>query len=80
MPSKYAHHPDHCQSQNAYKLAKRIESYWLDEGYDIRAWIEPVQAAIKSPITGEDSVHTIYQVRSTLVNGLPSRFREELVA
>ena len=79
MPSQYKHRPDHCLSENAYKLAQRIEQYWLSEGYDIKAWIEPIKHTFKSEKTGEDSVHTIYQVRSTLVNGLPSRIREELL-
>ena len=61
---------DTLSSTNAYKLAQKIEDYWLGEGYIVKAWIEPVRAAIKSE-TGEDVVQTIFQVRSDLVNGIP---------
>ena len=61
---------DTLSSTNAYKLAQKIEDYWLGEGYAVKAWIEPVRAAIKSE-TGEDVVQTIFQVRSDLVNGIP---------
>ena len=62
---------DTLSSTSAYKLAQQIEDYWLGEGYIVRAWIEPVRAAIKSESTGEDQVQTIFQVRSDLINGVP---------
>ena len=61
---------DRLSSAGAYKLAQKIEEYWLGEGYIVKAWIEPVRAAIKSE-TGEDVVQTIFQVRSDLINGVP---------
>ena len=61
---------DTLSSTQAFKLAQKIEDYWLGEGYIVKAWIEPVRAAIKSE-TGEDVVQTIFQVRSDLVNGIP---------
>ena len=61
---------DTLSSTQAFKLAQKIEDYWLGEGYAVKAWIEPVRAAIKSE-TGEDVVQTIFQVRSDLVNGIP---------
>ena len=61
---------DTLSSKSAYKRAQQIEDYWLGEGYIVKAWIEPVRAAIKSE-TGEDVVQTIFQVRSDLVNGVP---------
>ena len=61
---------DTLSSTNAYKLAQKIEDYWLGEGYIVKAWIEPVRASIKSE-AGEDVVQTIFQVRSDLVNGIP---------
>ena len=62
---------DTLSSTNAYKLAQKIEDYWLGEGYAVKAWIEPVRASIKSESTGEDQVQTIFQVRSDLINGIP---------
>ena len=62
---------DTLSSTNAYKLAQKIEEYWLGEGYHVRAWIEPVRASIKSESTGEGQVQTIFQVRSDLINGVP---------
>ena len=62
---------DTLSSTQAFKLAQKIEDYWLGEGYVVKAWIEPVRAAIKSESTGEDQVQTIFQVRSDLINGIP---------
>ena len=62
---------DTLSSTQAFKLAQKIEDYWLGEGYIVKAWIEPVRAAIKSESTGEDQVQTIFQVRSDLINGVP---------
>ena len=62
---------DTLSSTTAYKLAQKIEDYWLGEGYVVKAWIEPVRASIKSESTGEDVVQTIFQVRSDLLNGIP---------
>ena len=62
---------DTLSSTQAYKLAQKIEDYWLGEGYIVKAWIEPVQALVKLQSTGEDQVQTIFQVRSDLINGVP---------
>lgn len=54
--------------EGAEELARRVERYWRDRGYRVRAWTERVG-------TFEPLLRTSgwYVVRSDLVNGWPRR-------
>lgn len=51
-------------------LAERLEAYWRERGYAVRAWAERV--AIKRT-DGAHGASTHWVVRSDMVNGIPTR-------
>ncbi|VAV88655.1 hypothetical protein MNBD_ALPHA06-354 [hydrothermal vent metagenome] len=57
---------DYCNADGARDLKRRIESYWIDKGYDVQInLIEGTfMAAMRSART---------DVRSDMVNGMPQR-------
>jgi hypothetical protein len=52
---------DHLTRRAAEHLAKRIQTYWSERGFDVYVWIESFTS----------SEGTYFRVRSDLVAGLP---------
>ena len=60
---------DWLYQSRAEDLCALIHDYWARQGYDVRLWVEPIQAirAIAHHTGGA------WAVRSDLVNGFPRR-------
>jgi len=55
-------------------LAKRLELFWHDQGYAAaRFWAELVEERF-----AKVGSYEIYRVASNLVNGLPSRYADDI--
>jgi hypothetical protein len=61
---------DFCNPEGARRLKQRIEEYWRDRGYAVE--IKLVEAGF---VAAMRSART--DVRSDMVNGFPSRSKEE---
>jgi hypothetical protein len=57
-------------AEGAATLARRIEDYWLREGYLVTCRVERVVAVSEAGRLHENNA---FAVRSDLVNGLPTR-------
>ena len=69
-PAKKARIPDTLNQRGAIALAKRLESYWHERGFDaVRFWAEPINERFAKVGT-----YDIYRVACNLVNGLPPRY------
>ncbi|MBL1430644.1 MAG: phosphoglycolate phosphatase [Robiginitomaculum sp.] len=57
---------DYCNNDGARDLKRRIETYWIDKGYDVQVQLieGTFMAAMRSART---------DVRSDMVNGMPQR-------
>jgi hypothetical protein len=64
--------PEMSSQKGAMALAKRLESYWHERGFNAaRFWAEPVGERFEKIGTYE-----LYRVASNLVNGVPPRYRD----
>ena len=61
---------DFCTSDGARRLKQRIEEYWRERGYDV-----DVKLVDASFVAAMRSART--DVRSNMVNGLPTRDQED---
>ena len=64
--------PETLTQKGAMALAKRLDKYWRDQGYETaRFWVEVIEERFDKIGTYE-----IYRVASNLVNGWPPRYSD----
>lgn len=61
---------DYCSAEGAAELKAQIEHYWRERGYEVR--VDLVQAGFEAVMRS-----CRHDMRSDLVNGWPTRTREE---